>query len=97
MNTKWGWWSFGLLLVIVVVSGLFSNVYYDLIGVIVTIISFLLSITFGIISIIKRDTESKISFILGQISLILSILVLATMLAFTSDPLAMVFNRVFNR
>lgn len=73
MNIKWGWWSFGMLLVGVLFMMLIVMDSIRFTFQIITTISLLLSFLFGIFTIVKRQAESKISFILGVISLVLSI------------------------
>ncbi|MBI4152202.1 hypothetical protein HY495_00695 [Candidatus Woesearchaeota archaeon] len=77
MNTKWGWWSLCSLLIAIAVFFLLIAF-----GVVVTVafgsvtIFLLLSIFLGVAAIVKRNTESKTSFVMSIVSLIFSFLLL---------------------
>ncbi len=74
MNIKWGWLSLGSLLV-GFIAPILIGIHSIISSSVLTIFSFL-SLSFGIVTIIKRDTESKTSFIIGITSLVLSLLLL---------------------
>ena len=78
MNIKWGWWSFGSLIVTLIAS--FLSGVFGLIPLYVVTIFSLFSLSLGIVTIIKRTTESKISLIMGIISLVLSFLLLISII-----------------
>ena len=78
MNIKWGWVSLGsmLLAVIQLFIFIYSMRTYLVSSTLIIFasISAFLSLVFGIVAIVKHQTESKVSFVLAIISGLISLL-----------------------